>query len=37
VRFSGSGYLRIIGVTGKDSWNPFFTRFRTVRDGINFR
>lgn len=37
VRFSGSGYLRIIGVTPKDDWNPLFTRFRAVRDGIDFR
>ncbi len=37
VRFSGSGFLRIIGVTGADTWDPLFTRFRAVRDGIDFR
>lgn len=37
VRFGGTGYLRIIGVTGKDSWDTLFTRFRAVRDGIDAR
>lgn len=37
VRFGGGGYLRIIGVTGKDRWDALFTRFRAVRDGIDLR
>ncbi len=37
VRFGGSGFLRIIGVTDKDSWDALFTRFRAVRDGIEPR
>jgi hypothetical protein len=37
VRFSGSGYLRIVGVTAADKWDAAFTRFRAVRDGITFR
>jgi hypothetical protein len=37
LRFSGSGYLRIIGVAGRADWNALFTRFRAVRDGIAFR
>jgi hypothetical protein len=37
VRFGGSGYMRIIGVTGKDKWDALFPRFRAVRDGIAFR
>lgn len=37
VRFGGSGFLRIIGVTGKDSWDTMFPRFRAVRDGVEPR
>jgi hypothetical protein len=37
VRFGGSGFLRIIGVTRKDDWDSAFPRFRAVRDGITFR
>lgn len=37
VRFSGSGFLRVIGVTGRENWDRLFTRFRAVRDGIEFR
>lgn len=42
VRFGGSGYLRIIGVTGKDAsgkaaWDVMFPRFRAIRDGIEPR
>jgi hypothetical protein len=37
VRFSGDGYLRIIGVTAKAGWDALFPRFRAVRDGIAFR
>lgn len=37
VRFGGSGFLRIIGVTGKDGWDAMFPRFRAIRDGIEPR
>jgi hypothetical protein len=37
VRFSGNGYLRIIGVTARENWDAFFNRFRAVRDGTEFR
>jgi hypothetical protein len=37
VRFAGSGYMRIIGVTRKQDWDTLFNRFRAVRDGIEFR
>lgn len=37
VRFGGSGFLRIIGVSSTDSWDKMFTRFRAVRDGVEPR
>lgn len=37
VRFGGSGFLRIIGVTGKDNWDAMFPRFRAIRDGVEPR
>jgi hypothetical protein len=37
MRFSGGGFLRMIGVSPKASWPANFTRFRQVRDGINAR
>lgn len=37
VRFGGSGFLRIIGVSSRDSWDTLFTRFRAVRDGVEPR
>ena len=37
LRFGGSGFLRIIGVGAKDSWDQLFTRFRAVRDGVEPR
>lgn len=37
VRFSGSGFMRIVGVTAPDKWDAIFMRFRAVRDGISFR
>jgi hypothetical protein len=37
LRFSGNGYLRIIGVSSRDDWDKLFTRFRAVRDGVKFR
>lgn len=37
VRFGSGGFLRIVGVSRKDDWDALFTRFRAVRDGIEFR
>lgn len=37
VRFGGSGFLRIIGVSSKESWDAMFSRFRAVRDGVEPR
>ena len=37
LRFSGGGYLRIVGVGGKDNWDALFTRLRALRDGIELR
>ncbi|HEX5509480.1 MAG TPA: hypothetical protein VFX37_13340 [Pseudolabrys sp.] len=34
VRFGGTGFLRIVGVTPKDKWDALFPRFRAVRDGV---
>ena len=36
LRFGGGGFLRVVGVGRKDDWDALFTRFRAVRDGINF-
>lgn len=37
LRFSGTGYLRVAGVTARGQWDAMFPRFRAVRDGISFR
>jgi hypothetical protein len=37
LRFSGGGFFRVVGVGRKDDWDALFTRFRAVRDGIDFR
>ncbi len=37
VRFGASGYLRLIAVSPTDKWDQSFSRFRTVRDGIEAR
>jgi hypothetical protein len=37
MRFSGGGFLRMVGISPKASWLDNFTRFRAVRDGINAR
>lgn len=37
LRFSGSGYLRMVGVSSRDDWDKFFNRFRAVRDGVELR
>lgn len=37
MKFSGGGFLRVVGISPKASWPENFTRFRQVRDGINAR
>jgi hypothetical protein len=37
LRFTGGGFLRVMGVGRKDAWDTLFTRFRAVRDGIAIR
>jgi hypothetical protein len=37
LRFGGTGFARIIGITPKDQWDKVFDRFRAVRDGMNLR
>lgn len=37
LRFGGSGFLRVIGVSKTSAWDDYFMRFRAVRDGIEFR
>jgi hypothetical protein len=38
LRFGGgTGFLRIIGIVGKDRWDEMFPRFRAVRDGVGPR
>jgi hypothetical protein len=34
LRFAGSAFLRLVGVTPKAQWGDSFPRFRAVRDGI---
>lgn len=37
VRFGGSGFVRIIGVSSDARWDDMFNRFRAVRDGVEPR
>lgn len=37
LRFSGSGYIRVVAVTPQKEWEPMFPRFRALRDGIELR
>ena len=37
LRFTGDSYLRIVGIGRKEGWDALFTRFRAVRDGVEFR
>jgi hypothetical protein len=37
VRFGSGGYLRVIGVGPRDTWDGMFTRLRAIRDGITTR
>jgi hypothetical protein len=34
LRFGGSGYLQMVGITRADAWKEAYPRFRSVRDGI---
>lgn len=37
VRFGGSSFIHVVGVSPRDKWPDSFTRFRAVRDGIGAR
>lgn len=37
VRFGATSFIRLIGMAPKDQWQDAFTRFRGVRDGIEYR
>lgn len=37
VRFTGGGFLRIVGAASADRWDEMFNRFRAVRDGVDLR
>lgn len=37
LRFTGGSFLRVVGVGSKGDWDALFTRFRAVRDGIEFQ
>ena len=37
MRFGGSGFVRMVGISPKETWLDNFTRFRQIRDGINAR
>lgn len=37
VRFTGGGFIRIIGITPVEQWDKMFNRFRAVRDGVELR
>jgi len=37
MRFSGTGFIRLVGVSPKKDWLDTFTRFRAVRDGVEPR
>jgi hypothetical protein len=37
LRFNGNSFFRIVGVARKDEWDAMFTRFRSVRDGVDLR
>lgn len=37
MRFQGGGFIRMVGVAPREKWGDSFTRFRAVRDGVDFR
>lgn len=37
VRFGGTSFIHVVGVSPRDKWPESFTRFRAVRDGVTPR
>jgi hypothetical protein len=37
VRFGGTSFIHVVGVSPRDKWPESFTRFRAVRDGVSPR
>jgi hypothetical protein len=37
VRFTGAGFVRVVGVSASAQWDATFNRFRAVRDGVELR
>jgi hypothetical protein len=37
LRFGGGAYLQMVGVARADAWKDAYSRFRSVRDGIEPR
>jgi hypothetical protein len=37
VRFGGTSFIHVVGVSPRDKWPESFSRFRAVRDGIGVR
>jgi hypothetical protein len=37
VRFTGNGFMRIVGTSRSERWDEMFNRFRAVRDGVDLR
>ena len=37
VRFTGGGFMRIVGVSPTARWDAVFNRFRALRDGVELR
>ncbi len=37
MKFGGTGFVRLVGISPKATWLDNFTRFRHIRDGINAR
>ena len=35
LRFTGGGFVRVIGAVHKENWDELFPRFRAVRDGVD--
>jgi hypothetical protein len=35
LRFTGGGFVRVIGAVHKENWDQLFPRFRAVRDGVD--
>jgi hypothetical protein len=37
LRFTGNGFMRIVGASRTEQWDDMFNRFRAVRDGAELR